>query len=1028
MIEIGSYEVKSSASVNTARNKIKTLTQNMGVNTLQASRLSSIISDFCKQICMEGSSVNIDVKYNNEISPNSLIFDFTVHEVISQYSIFENIFDNISESSVGTEIRKIRTTKYLADNGERRTDELMEKIIEEYSSPTREELFSMLKEQNAELEAKALEISEAHKKIASQNIALDENAIISHTDLEGNITYVNDNFCRLYKYSKDELIGQSHKIVNSGYHTKEEWQTMWDTIQSGKVWRYEVRNKSKDGKYYWLDSVISPILDEEGQPKEYISIRFDITERKKLEEDLVEAKRLAEGATQAKSQFLATMSHEIRTPMNAIIGLSNLALKTELNTKQYDYLSKIERSAYALLGIINDILDFSKIEAGKLNIENVDFDLEQVLDTVSNMVSQKAQAKGLEFAICVNKDVPFYLTGDSLRTGQIITNYCSNAVKFTHEGEIVVYAEVEKKISKDELLLKFSVKDTGIGLTAEQRGNMFKEFSQADSTTTRKYGGTGLGLAISKRLAELMGGTTWVESSYGKGSTFFFTAVYGMQEKKKRIEFLGTDELQGLKVLCCDDNDTARLIITDAIESFGFNVKTVGSAKAALEELEKNRYDLFLVDWLMPEMNGLDLIKFLKKENLYPDLKIIMITAFGKEEVARETGKLGIDGFIPKPYTYSSLFNLIMSAFGLEGKIKRNGSAKGEKHKVALEAVRGARILLTEDNEINQQVAAELLESAGFVIDIANNGKESVQKVFDSAKSGNYNLVLMDLQMPVMDGYIATKEIRKNKEFNNLPIIAMTADAMSGTKDKCLEAGMNDFVTKPIDPDEVFGALVKWIKPETVIKSNIHKEQYEHPKEKRSDTQVKIPVIAGIDTEIGLTRVSRNTVLYRKLLEKFFRSNQNFKEQLKEAIDKNDCEYSERIVHTLKSVAGNLGIMKLHLAAKELEAVIKKGINKVKTADINGVEVLLNNVLEEINNKLELTKKNDEVVKVKREDVLDKLAELKTKLENYDSDASKFLEEICAIQGFEKECSEIFELVSNYEFDEALKLLNKIIN
>ena len=1025
MIEIGNCSIEDVTSVNISRNKIKILSENLGLTQHQSSRLSSVISDFCRGECLKGSKTNIEVHLDNNSTPKSLVFNFNLCDKTTHHNRLRNIFDKIVESDFENESHRITAVKYLPANGENTISESLNKIIRNFSTPTREELFKMLKEQNVELETKAREITEAHTRIASQNTALDENAIISHTDLRGRITYVNNNFCKLYKCKKEEIIGKTHKVINSGFHSKEEWKDMWQTIEAGNVWRHEIRNKSKDGKYYWFDTVNSPILDEKGNPKEYISIRFDITNRKKLEDDLIEAKKLAEEATQTKSQFLATMSHEIRTPMNAIIGLSNLALKTKLDSKQFDYLTKIERSAQALLGIINDILDFSKIEAGKLNIENVDFDLEQVLDTVSNLISQKAQSKGLEFSVYVDKDVPFYLKGDPLRVGQIITNYCSNSVKFTEEGEIVIHVEVAEKISEDKLKLQFSVKDTGIGLTKEQASKMFKEFSQADSTTTRKYGGTGLGLAISKRLAELMGGSTWVESKYGEGSTFYFTGIYGVRESQKRIEFQPTKDLLGLKVLCCDDNDTARTIIRDAMETFGFNPNTVNSAKEALSELEKNKYDLLLVDWLMPEIDGIELIELIRQERKYPHLKIIMITAFGKEDIARKAGKLDVDGFISKPFTYSGLFNLIMSSFGKEGQVKRNGISKGDKHKKTIEKLKGAKILLTEDNEINQQVATELLENAGFIVDVANNGKESIKALLNSESPDYYDIVLMDLQMPVMDGFSATKEIRTHSKFNKLPVIAMTADAMSGTKEKCLEAGMNDFVTKPIDPDEVFGALVKWINPNTIKIDNTLTEK--NPGIENSETEnISIPEINGIDIELGLSRVGGNKKLYFNLLKKFHNNNMDFKQQLISSLRNNDAELSERIVHTLKGVAGNLGMVELYDSAKILEENIKKDLNAVTPPQIDQVEEKLSKILNQLKSKIDVGECDQEKGMVTKEEVNYKLNLLQKKLEEFDSDAIKILEDIGIIKGYESLCHEIMGLIKKYEYENALILLKKI--
>ncbi len=760
-----------------------------------------------------------------------------------------------------------------------------------------------------------------------------------------------------------------------------------------------------------------------------VAAALDVTELKRIQKELAEAKLVADAATVAKSQFLATMSHEIRTPMNAIIGLSHLALKTKLDNKQLDYLVKIERSSQALLGIINDILDFSKIEAGKLNIENVDLDLEHVMDTVSNLVSQKAQEKGLEFSVHISKDVPLNLVGDPLRIGQIITNYCSNAVKFTAEGDIVVAADIHERVG-DKVKIRFSVRDTGIGLTPEQQKKMFQKFSQADSSTTRKFGGTGLGLAISKSLTELMGGEVWLESEYGKGSTFFFTALLDVQKEQKRDEYMPTIDLRGLNVLVVDDNDTAREILKEALETFSFKVSLAKSGEEAIGLVVNNKkhpFDLVLMDWKMPKMDGIETSKIIFEKNKIKTPTIIMVTAFGKEEVAEKAKKIGIKGFLIKPVSHSHLFDTIMEVFGKEVRTKRSRAERGMKHKDALEKIKGARILLTEDNEINQQVASEIFEQAGLVVEIANNGKESLEKVLASGVPSKYDIVLMDLQMPIMDGYTATIEIRKHSIYNDLPIVAMTADAMVGIKEKCLSVGMMDFVTKPIDPDEVFGALVTWIKP-----GDRKIEDLPKPKEFIKDADETLPEFKNIDAKNGLVRVGGNKKLYLSLLEKFYENNINVVEQIKTAIHNKEQELSIRLAHTVKGVAGNLGAVELNQVAARVEAKLKKGEMEFDDADFVEFQSKLNLALDEIlkwksSRKKEEKKDEGGVLDLVKFKAL--LNELKKLIEDNDFESSKKIDELLDLPGvapYKATLKEIEKAVKNYDFDEALIQLNKL--
>ena len=578
----------------------------------------------------------------------------------------------------------------------------------------------------------------------------------------------------------------------------------------------EYRFRKKDGSYCWVSDEQHLIRDSDGNPVEVVGSWSDIDARKEAElafqaaqVELEKASRTALEATEAKSVFLANMSHEIRTPMNAIIGLSHLALKTDLSARQHDYVAKIRSSGQHLLGIINDILDFSKIEAGKLEIENIDFDLDQVLGNVANLMSEKAASKDLELIFDMDKSVWTHFKGDPLRLGQILINFCNNAIKFTETGEVIVSARATEA-SNTHQTVTFSVTDTGIGMTEDQISRLFQAFEQADTSTTRKYGGTGLGLAISKQLTELMGGQVEVESTPGKGSTFLFTVCLQKGATTARPRLLQSD-LRDRRVLIIDDNPHARAVLSSMLASLTFVADEAASGEEGINMVLQATnaaapYEIVFIDWQMPGLNGIETgRRILSMSDRAAPPHLIMVTAYGREEVMKQAEENGFDNVLIKPVTSSVLFDTAVMV--LDSDREATESVRAEQS-FDVQGLMGCRVLLVEDNEINQEVAIGQLEDAGIVVDLAENGEIATRMIVDN----EYQAVLMDMQMPVMDGIEATRIIRSSSRFQALPIIAMTANAMAADRERCLEAGMNDHIPKPIDPEELFRVLTRWTK------------------------------------------------------------------------------------------------------------------------------------------------------------------------------------------------------------------------
>jgi len=713
-----------------------------------------------------------------------------------------------------------------------------------------------------------------------------------------------DQWDRIIHPEERESGAQRYLELIEGKHDEDEW---------------EQRFVQRDGQIVIANGRFRLLRDPAGKPHYIFSFNEDITRRKRAEAELVKAKESAEAATKSKSEFLANMSHEIRTPMNAILGMTHLALKTELTPKQRDYLTKTKAAAQSLLGIINDILDFSKIEAGKLDLESTEFELDHVLENLSSIVSQKVQDKNLEFLVAAQQNLPPVLVGDPLRLGQVLINLVNNAVKFTEHGEIIVAVKSEESVS-DRVKLKFAVRDSGIGMTPEHSAHLFRAFSQADSSTTRKYGGTGLGLSISKRLVEMMEGDIWVESEFGHGSTFCFTSWFGVGKALKAPRGL-IPGLAAVRVLVVDDNASAREILSNMLTQFAIRTECVSSGNDALRELlaadSQDPYGLVLMDWQMPGMDGLETSRVIKHGSGLRNVpKIIIITAFGGEEVRLQAEGMGSEGFLQKPVTPSVLLDTLMNLFSTTGIEKVPASTEKTEHAVLLAS--GIRVLLVEDNEVNQQIATELLEGEGAKVALASNGAEAVRVLTEGDQPPPFEVVFMDLQMPEMDGFTATRLVRAQPHLQKLPIIAMTAHVMADEVQRCFEAGMNDHVGKPIDPEALFATLARWTRAQPREAPNLPSRAT------NGGDEIILPAVDGVDVPAGLERTAGNKRLYRDLLVQFAARHESTGNRIKEAAESGDHNQAERLAHSLKGVAGNLGINQIFVLAGTLERAIRE--------------------------------------------------------------------------------------------------------
>ncbi|WP_222613108.1 response regulator [Undibacterium jejuense] len=793
---------------------------------------------------------------------------------------------------------------------------------------TQQNLEHLVKERTLELEAERANLNTSLSEI---DLVLN-NASIGICNIDGDkddryIRRPNVAFERMLGYAPGQLEGQNTRLIHVNDTEHQKLREAQQVIATGNTFRAEGLLKCKDGTVVEVAHTALAV-DINDYSKGAMWLVEDITLQRQAAREMLHAKELAESASQAKSGFLANMSHEIRTPMNAIIGLSGLALRNDMPTRIADYLQKIKQSGEHLLGIINDILDFSKIEAGKLDIETVPFGIHQVTDNLLNLLSSKAEDKGLELLLKLDPRLPAVLLGDPLRIGQILINYVSNAIKFTEAGEVCIDISVEEKSDADALL-KFQVMDTGIGLTQEQIGRLFNSFEQADSSTTRRYGGTGLGLAISKKLAESMRGTVGVQSTEGKGANFWFTARLGIGSNETFFT-TSKEELRGKRVLVVDDNEAAALGLCSMLSGMGFNAEYVHSGKECIDLLQQTKnseksFEFVMMDWRMPDMDGLQTIETIQKMHLKSSPFILMATAHRCQELVSDAEGLGIEHVLRKPVSASELVDTMtqMLRYNYPQHGAKQTYMKPSTPTLNLDLIKGARVLLVEDNVINQEIACELLHSASIEVDVAEDGKISIDLVQARFFEGQpYDIVLMDMQMPVMDGVVATRHIRQSHTSADLPIVAMTANAMKVDRDRCMDAGMNAFVTKPIDQDELWRTLLTWIKPRPGL--GVIQPQATTNRDDDEDQSHVLPVvarteIAGLDLNIALKHMMGKTTLLDKVLKKFLESQEDEFAFMRDAYAKGDFKTAQRLAHSLKSNAANFGAIELQQSAERLE-------------------------------------------------------------------------------------------------------------
>ena len=912
--------------------------------------------------------------------------------------------------------------------------------------------FTRLAKAMGEMGLSRLRLQEANTKLQvnAAIIQSSEDAIFGES-LDGIIESWNPVAEKIFGYSSSEAIGKPLNILVPPDRAVSEVEIVSKIFHGERVSHFETIRRRKDGKSVNLSISISPILDGAGKVIGASTIARDITARKQAEEELLHyrthleeevaqrtadlevARREAEAANQAKSDFLANMSHEIRTPMNAILGMLYLALRSDMPPTLHRHLCKIQGAAKSLLVIINDILDLSKVEAGKLEIEAVEFSLDSVLEQLTDAIGVQAEKKNIEFLIRHDDKIPTCLIGDPLRLGQVLLNVCGNAIKFTEAGEVELSLQ-SVKATETELTLQFCVRDTGIGMTQELQERLFQKFTQADHSSTRRFGGTGLGLMISKHLTELMGGRIWVQNSEpGQGSTVCCTVQLKIERQAARTQV--GPLLENIRVLVVDDNEASREILADILRALRIEVGMAANGQAAIEQLEQasaKPFDVVLMDWRMPGMNGDEATRRIcAAHSIAHKPKVVMVTAYGREEVLKLAEQAGVDGFLVKPVLPSVLFDTLLTVLG-RARVLR--TERGITPLRGTPEFAGARLLLVEDNEINREFAVELLCSMQIQVDQAVDGEEAVAKVQARAYDG----VLMDIQMPKLDGFEATRAIRRlsvaqDDRFASIPIIAMTAQALTGDRGKSIAAGMNDYLSKPINPELLAGALARWLKIPDERRQVAAKAAAPSPVRPTAaltgtTTEADLLALQSFDAAQGIYRIGGKAQAYRRQLSRFRDNYGDAAGQLQALIAEADLPAAQAYSHVLKGVCGTLSASALFACVTGLDDLLKQG-EPPQAEQIESLRQLLRQAMNEIDDLSAAPPPPAPTAPIGRAELLSKLETLGWFLEHDLGAAEELLDELQAASadsGTETALREIAAQADLFAVDEALERIRAL--